>query len=66
MQARARPSYKVSRVGTEIDTRNTASTRLVEALGFALVALTPNADFFKGTASDEYRYERSAPGLSDV
>lgn len=56
----------MSRVGTEIDTRNTASTRLVEALGFALVALTPNADFFKGTASDEYRYERSAPGLSDV
>jgi len=36
---------KVGRVGAEIDTRNTTSIRLVEALGFTRVAMTPNADF---------------------
>jgi RimJ/RimL family protein N-acetyltransferase len=53
--------YRVSRVAAELDTRNAASMHLVEALGFTRVATTPNADFFKGTASDEYRYELSAP-----
>jgi [ribosomal protein S5]-alanine N-acetyltransferase len=52
--------YTVSRVAAEIDTRNTASIHLVEALGFARVATTPNVDFFKGSASDEYRYELRA------
>ncbi|MFI5272824.1 MAG: GNAT family N-acetyltransferase [Ktedonobacterales bacterium] len=46
----------VSRVAAEIDTRNAASIHLVEALGFTRAATTPNADFFKGSASDEYRY----------
>lgn len=53
--------YRVSRVAAEIDTRNAASIHLAEALGFTRVATTPKADFFKGAASDEYRYERSAP-----
>jgi RimJ/RimL family protein N-acetyltransferase len=52
--------YQVLRVAAEIDTRNSASIRLVERLGFARVATTRNADYFKGAASDEYRYERSA------
>ncbi|HEY1391599.1 MAG TPA: GNAT family N-acetyltransferase [Ktedonobacterales bacterium] len=52
--------YHVSRVAAEIDTRNTSSIQLVEALGFTRVATTPSADFFKGAVSDEYRYERNA------
>ena len=53
--------YKVSRVAAEIDTRNVASIHLVEALGFTRVAMAPNADFFKGTVSDEYRYDLVTP-----
>ena len=49
--------YHVSVVVAEIDTRNGASIRLVEALGFVRVAMVPGADFFKGSLSDEYRYE---------
>jgi RimJ/RimL family protein N-acetyltransferase len=58
--------YHVSRVAAEIDTRNTASIHLVEALGFARVATTPGADFFKGAASDEYRYELSASAFTGM
>ncbi|QNM95899.1 GNAT family N-acetyltransferase [Chitinimonas koreensis] len=39
-----------------IDTRNQASIALVESLGFKREALLPNADNFKGSKSDEYRY----------
>jgi len=53
--------YRVSRIAAEIDTRNAASVHLVEALGFARATVTSGADFFKGSLSDEYRYERSAP-----
>jgi len=49
--------YQVSVVAAEIDTRNGPSIRLVEALGFVRVAIVPDADSFKGTTSDEYRYE---------
>jgi RimJ/RimL family protein N-acetyltransferase len=58
--------YRVSRVAAEIDTRNTASIQLVESLGFARVATTPGADFFKGATSDEYRYELSASAFTDM
>lgn len=58
--------YQVSRVAAEIDTRNTASIRLVETLGFTRVATTPSADFFKGAASDEYRYELSASAFTGM
>jgi len=44
-------------IRTEIDTRNIASYRLVESLHFKRVACKQNADFFKGTHSDEYVYE---------
>jgi ribosomal-protein-alanine N-acetyltransferase len=40
----------------EIDNRNIGSIRLVESLGLARVALTRNADFFKGAPSDEFTY----------
>lgn len=44
-------------VAAEIDTRNRASIGLVEALGFVRTAERPAADCFKGSVSDEYRYE---------
>jgi RimJ/RimL family protein N-acetyltransferase len=58
--------YQVSQVAAEIDTRNTASIRLVEALRFTYVATTPGADFFKGAVSDEYRYELSATAFTGM
>ena len=49
--------YGVRQVVAEIDTRNRASVGVVEALGFVRVVERPAADFFKGSVSDEYRYE---------
>jgi RimJ/RimL family protein N-acetyltransferase len=43
-----------------IDTRNVASIGLVESMGFRLRKTIKNADFFKGSSSDEYVYTRSA------
>lgn len=39
-----------------VDTRNIASIRLLERLGFSRVRLIENADHFKGARSDEYEY----------
>jgi RimJ/RimL family protein N-acetyltransferase len=50
-------NYRVGLVVAEIDTRNLASIALVEALGFRRAQMKRGADFFKGTTSDEYRYE---------
>jgi prepilin-type processing-associated H-X9-DG protein len=58
--------YHGGQVAAEVDTRNAASMRLVEALGFTRVATTPGADFFKGSASDEYRYELSATAFTSM
>lgn len=52
--------YHVRSVAADIDTRNSASIHLVEALGFERIGTTRSADFFKGTPSDEYRYEHRA------
>ena len=49
--------YRVGVVAAEIDTRNAASIALVESLGFTRVAFVKDADQFKGSSSDEYRYE---------
>jgi ribosomal-protein-alanine N-acetyltransferase len=49
--------YRVGVVAAEIDTRNAASIALVESLGFERVGFQKDADRFKGSASDEYRYE---------
>lgn len=56
--------YEASVVAAEIDTRNAASIALVESLGFERVATVKDADFFKGSSSDEHRYElrRAARG----
>jgi [ribosomal protein S5]-alanine N-acetyltransferase len=49
--------YRVGMVAAEIDTRNAASIALVESLGFERVGFQKDADHFKGSTSDEYRYE---------
>jgi ribosomal-protein-alanine N-acetyltransferase len=50
-------TYSVERVQAEVDTRNHASWRLLERLGFRRIALRQAADHFKGSSSDEYTYE---------
>jgi [ribosomal protein S5]-alanine N-acetyltransferase len=50
-------AHGVQRFVAEMDTRNTASWKLVESLGLQRVAEKRDADFFKGAPSHEYRYE---------
>ena len=54
--------YRVLVVVAEMDTRNAASVSLVEALGFERVGTTLGADHFKGSVSDEHRYELHVDG----
>ena len=49
-------AYPVDRLIVEVDTRNVASMRLLERLGFQRGATKQNADFFKGLASHEFVY----------
>ncbi len=51
--------YSVTGVTAEVDTRNTASIRLLERLGFERVGFQAGADCFKGASSDEYTYHLS-------
>jgi [ribosomal protein S5]-alanine N-acetyltransferase len=51
--------YRVQVIVAEMDTRNSASIALAEALGFEWVGTTIGADHFKGSVSDEHRYELS-------
>lgn len=39
-----------------VDTRNTASIALLKTLGFNLVRTISDADFFKGTTSNEFEF----------
>jgi [ribosomal protein S5]-alanine N-acetyltransferase len=48
----------VSVVEARIDTRNAASIRLVESLGFRRARTLVAADHYQGSSSDEYVYER--------
>jgi [ribosomal protein S5]-alanine N-acetyltransferase len=48
----------------EIDTRNVASIRLIERLGFRRVAYVPKAALIRGAASDEYHYSLTVPRKS--
>ena len=43
-------------VYAEIDTRNLASIRLVESLGSIKTSTLIEADFFKGSSSDEHTF----------
>ena len=54
--------YRVLVVVAEMDTRNAASVSLAEALGFERVGTTLGADHFKGSVSDEHRYELHVEG----
>jgi ribosomal-protein-alanine N-acetyltransferase len=57
---RALAADGATRFIAHVDTRNLASQRLLEALGFLPGRRIENADFFKGSHSDEFVYERSA------
>ncbi|WP_321785227.1 GNAT family N-acetyltransferase [Paraburkholderia sp. J94] len=48
--------YGIGRFHAEIDTRNIASIRLAESLGFECVRRVDHADAFKGAVSDEFHY----------
>jgi len=48
-------------IWAELDTRNVASIRLLERLGFARGALRRKADHFKGSDSNEWTYALSRP-----
>ena len=60
--------YPTPLLAANMDTRNVASIRLVESLGFERRAFIPSADAFKGMTSDEFRYEltRDKWGLCSI
>ena len=53
--------YDVTTIEALIDTRNKASQALLATVNFQQVAFLPQADFFKGENSDEYRYRLERP-----
>jgi [ribosomal protein S5]-alanine N-acetyltransferase len=52
--------YNITEIIAEVDTRNLASIRLLERLGFICIETRRDADFFKGVSSDEYIYRLTA------
>jgi RimJ/RimL family protein N-acetyltransferase len=48
--------FDVTSARALVDTRNTASIRLLERLGFSRRRLIEHADHFKGSRSDEFEY----------
>jgi RimJ/RimL family protein N-acetyltransferase len=50
-------SYQLQALDALVDTRNEASWKLLESIGFRRIATLKNADFFKGSSSDEFAYE---------
>jgi len=54
-------TYPIDLLLAEVDTRNVASMRLLERLGFERGATKQNADFFKGLASHEFTYSLARP-----
>jgi ribosomal-protein-alanine N-acetyltransferase len=49
--------YNVEAISALVDTRNEASQRLLMSLAFRRTGKIEHADEFKGSVSDEYRYE---------
>jgi len=49
--------HKLDIISALLDTRNKASWKLLESLGFRQIRILKNADTFKGAASDEFEYE---------
>jgi len=54
----------VVEVSAWVDTRNAASMKLLERLGFVRGEFFPAADHFKGHSSDEWVYTLELPGFS--
>jgi RimJ/RimL family protein N-acetyltransferase len=54
--AALRSEFGAEMIVADVDTRNAASIRLLERLGFERGRETPGADRFKGSVSDEIRY----------
>jgi RimJ/RimL family protein N-acetyltransferase len=54
----------VQRFSANIDTRNLASQRLIERLGFVRIGEIKDADAFKGSSGDEYVYQWRPPSES--
>jgi RimJ/RimL family protein N-acetyltransferase len=54
----------IAEVWAELDTRNVASIRLLERLGFVRGAWRRRADHFKGSDSDEWTYTLPRPAPS--
>jgi ribosomal-protein-alanine N-acetyltransferase len=53
-----RDQYKVKKVKAWSDTRNKASHKLAERLGMTIIETIKNADFFKGSISDEFVFAK--------
>jgi len=56
-----REAAPVATVDALIDTRNARSIALARRLRFERIETLANADYFKGSASDEYRYRWRPP-----
>lgn len=59
-------NWQIDRVRAYCDTRNVASSGLLESLGFCRVDFIANADHFKGASSDEHVYEFERRILSSL
>lgn len=53
--------FPIAAIRALVDTRNRPSWKLLEALGFQRREVIAQADHFKGSSSDEYRYELVRP-----
>lgn len=58
--------WEVRAALAQVDTRNAASLRLLERLGFGRSGFTPGADVIRGTVSDEYSYRLTLEGTPSV
>jgi ribosomal-protein-alanine N-acetyltransferase len=50
-------AYHIPALYALVDTRNESSWKLLESLNFRRISLIEQADYFKGSVSDEYEYE---------
>lgn len=58
--------FRVEQIVADVDTRNAASLRLLERLGFERGPVTRGADHFKGAVSDELRWTLPRPASFDA
>ncbi len=58
--------YDLEKISSLMDTRNEASWRLMESLGFQKIKEIKDADYFKGSASDEFLYELEKTNFQSI